>query len=183
MKWKLLWGFHFSFQKNIRGQKGVIYPGKHYFMSVILWLLLFAFQTSPDARKEFLLEVNAIRMQGCQCGKEYYAPVQPVVWNETLEKTGFLHSRDMQSRGYFSHFSKRGKSPADRLKAQGYRYRSFAENLFAAEGYTPTTREVVTAWKNSPSHCKNLMNSTVTEMGVGVYKGYYTQLFGSRQTK
>jgi len=146
-------------------------------------VILFAFQTPPDVRKALLMEINAIRTQGCQCGKEYFGPVQPVVWNETLEKTAYLHSRDMQTRNYFSHFSKRGKSPADRLKAQGYRYRSFAENLFAAKGYTPTIQEVVAAWKNSPNHCKNLMNNTVREMGVGIYKGYYTQLFGSRQTK
>lgn len=152
-------------------------------MPAILLIVLLAFQTSRDARKEFLAEVNAIRTQGCQCGKDYFGPTHPVTWNETLEKTGFLHSRDMQSHRYFSHFSKRGKSPADRLKAQGYRYSSFAENIFAAEGYTPSTREVVNAWKNSPGHCKNLMNNTVREMGVGIYKGYYTQLFGSRQTK
>lgn len=152
-------------------------------MYSILLVVLFAFQTSRDVRKEFLQEVNAIRAQGCTCGGDYFGPVNPVTWNETLEKTGFLHSKDMQTQGYFSHFSKKGRSPADRLRAQGYRYRSFAENLFAAKGYTPTTREVVSAWKNSSSHCKNLMNNTVSEMGVGIYKGYYTQLFGSRQTK
>jgi len=152
-------------------------------MPLILWVILFAFQTSPDARSEFLREVNAIRAEGCRCGGEYFGPAQPVTWNATLEKTGFLHSKDMQTRNYFSHFSKKGKSPADRLRAQGYNYRSFAENLFAAKGYTPTVHEVVTAWKNSPGHCKNLMNNTVSEMGVGIYKGYYTQLFGTRQTK
>lgn len=152
-------------------------------MHIFLWAILFAFQTSGDIREEFLREVNSIRTRGCTCGGDYFGPVGPVTWNETLEKTGFLHSKDMQNHRYFSHISKRGKSPADRLKTQGYKYRSFAENLFAAHGYTPSVQEVVNAWKNSPGHCKNLMNNTVSEMGVGIYKGYYTQLFGSRQTK
>ncbi|MCD8540951.1 MAG: CAP domain-containing protein [Leadbetterella sp.] len=150
---------------------------------MLLFVLFFLLQTSRDARAEFLQEVNAVRTQGCTCGGEYFGPVNPVTWDETLEKTGFLHSKDMQTRDYFSHFSRRGKSPADRLKAQGYHYRSFAENLFAAKGYTPSVSEVVSAWKKSSNHCKNLMNNTVSEMGVGIYKGYYTQLFGSRQTK
>lgn len=152
-------------------------------MHILLFTLIFSFQTSGDVRREFLREVNAIRAEGCTCGGTYLAPTHPVTWNETLEKSAFLHSRDMQNKNYFSHYSKRGKSPADRLKAQGYRYSSFAENLFAAKGYTPSVHEVVSAWKNSPGHCKNLMNNTIREMGVGIYKGYYTQLFGSRQTK
>lgn len=152
-------------------------------MNIIFFVFLLTFQTPADVRLEFLREVNTIRAEGCTCGNEHFDPVNPVTWNETLEKTGFLHSKDMQTRGYFSHFSKRGKSPADRLRAQGYVYRSFAENLFAAKGYTPSVKEVVSAWKNSTNHCKNLMNNTVTEMGVGIYKGYYTQLFGTRQTK
>lgn len=152
-------------------------------MQIILFILLFALQTSQNLRDEFLQEVNSIRTGGCTCGGEYFGPVSPVIWSEALEKTGFQHSKDMQTHRYFSHISKKGKSPADRLKAQDYKYRSFAENLFAAQGYTPSVREVVNAWKNSPGHCKNLMNNTVSEMGVGIYKGYYTQLFGSRQTK
>ena len=152
-------------------------------MHTVLFSVLLLFQSSADIRREFLTEVNALRTAGCTCGSTYFPPTHPVIWNETLEKTAFLHSKDMQTRGYFAHYSKKGKSPADRLKAQGYRYRSFSENLFAAEGYVPTVQEVVAAWKNSPSHCKNLMSTTVLEMGVGIYKAHYTQLFGSRQTK
>lgn len=150
-------------------------------MMLILMAFWALFQTQEQT--DFLNEVNQIRTQGCQCGDNYYKATNPVIWNSTLEKTALLHSKDMQTKKYFSHYSKNGDSPAKRLQAQGYKYWSFAENIFSAEGYTPPIKEVVNAWKNSPTHCKNLMNDTVTEMGVGVYKGYYTQLFGSRQTK
>ncbi len=146
-------------------------------------MFLFQDSTSQKDKEIFLTEVNKIRAEGCKCGNEYYNPAKAVVWNITLEKTALLHSKDMQNNNYFNHISKTGKTPADRLKAQSYKYWSFAENIFAAQGYTPTPQEVVNAWKNSPTHCKNLMNNTVDEMAVASFKGYYTQLFGSRQTK
>lgn len=152
-------------------------------MAIIVFFYWFLSQTEPNIKDSFLTEVNAIRAEGCTCGSDYYKPTSPVVWDETLEITAYLHSKDMSEKNYFSHISKNGDSPVQRLKKQKYFYYSFAENIFAAQGYTPTPQEVVLAWKNSPTHCKNLMNDTVKEMGVGIYKGYYTQLFGSRQTK
>lgn len=152
-------------------------------MKIVFFYLLFWFPNQDEAiRKAYLKEVNAIRAEGCTCGGEYFSPAQPVTWDETLEKTAYLHSKDMQSKKYFAHISKSGKTPADRLKAQGYIYKSFAENIFTAQGYIPSPQEVVMAWKKSPSHCKNIMNNTVSEMGVGVFNGYYTQLFGTRKT-
>jgi uncharacterized protein YkwD len=145
------------------------------------FLLLIVLQIVP--RSEYLQLVNEIRAAGCECGNQYFPAAPPVVWNSTLEETARLHSEDMYKRNYFSHISKRGKTPGDRLKAQGYRFFSYAENIFFASGYTPTPTEVVLAWKNSPSHCKNVMNPALREMGVGIYQGYYTQLFGTRQTK
>ena len=152
-------------------------------MLSIFLSILFLTQTDPATKDTFLTEVNAIRQEGCKCGSEYFKPAAPVIWNETLEKTAYLHSKDMNEKKYFSHTSKNGDTPAQRLKKQNYVYWSFAENIFSAQGYTPSPKEVVLAWKNSPTHCKNLMNDTVKEMGVGIYKGHYTQLFGSRQTK
>lgn len=147
--------------------------------ALLVWLLIIG--ANPQA--DYLNYVNEIRGNGCECGGQFYPAVPPVRWNKTLEKTAALHSKDMADKKYFSHISKRGKNPGDRLKAQGYRFSAYAENIFFAKGYTPSSQEVVLAWKNSPSHCKNLMNPAVSEMGVGIQGGYYTQLFGSRQTK
>ena len=146
-------------------------------------LLLWWFWMAHNPQNDYLKFVNEIRGNGCECGGQFYPAVPPVTWNKILEKTAALHSKDMADKNYFSHISKRGKNPGDRLKVQGYRFYSYAENIFFAKGYTPSNREVVLAWRDSPPHCKNLMNPSVSEMGVGIYGGYYTQLFGSRQTK
>ena len=150
-------------------------------MMHLVFFFVFLIQNEDNLTKQsYLEEVNRIRMEGCTCGDKYFGPTTKVVWNETLEKTAIAHSIDMKTNNYFSHISKNGETPADRLKKNNYNYSSYAENIFSASGYTPTTKAVVLAWKNSPSHCENIMNTMVTEMGVGIYKGYYTQLFGSR---
>lgn len=147
--------------------------------SVLLSFLLY-WNSLDNQREAFLNEVNKIRAEGCDCGGEYFKPVLPVRWDDTLEKVAYGHSKDMAVNKYFAHIGKKGDSPADRLKQHKYFYRSFAENIFQAIGYKPTPYEVIEAWKNSPTHCKNLMNDTVDEMGIGVYEGFYTQLFGKK---
>ncbi len=151
------------------------------YLLVILVNLLFT-DIDQKTKQEFLQEVNNIRKEGCDCGGTYYKPTHEVVWNNILENTAYKHSVDMEKNNYFAHVAKNGKTPADRLKENKYIYRSFAENIFYAKGYVPSPKEVVLAWKNSPTHCKNLMDDKVVEMGIGIQKGYYTQLFGTRQT-
>lgn len=150
------------------------------FLSLVLLLWITGINLADIDKDAFLLEVNKIRQEGCMCGDVYYKSAQVVVWNSTLAKTSYLHSKDMAANNYFSHVSKSGQTPIDRLKKQKYHYKSFAENIFRAIDYTPEPKEVVMAWKNSPTHCVNMMNPDYVEMGVGEYKGYYTQLFGKR---
>jgi uncharacterized protein YkwD len=92
-----------------------------------------------------------------------------------------LHSEDMAKQNYFSHTSLDGRSPWDRIRAQGYAYGS-AENI--AAGYS-TPAAVMTGWMNSAGHRANILNCANTALGVGVARGgsygtYWTQDFGSR---
>jgi uncharacterized protein YkwD len=92
-----------------------------------------------------------------------------------------LHSEDMARQDYFSHTSLDGRSPWDRIRAQGYAYGS-AENI--AAGY-PTPAAVMTGWMNSPGHKANILNCANKALGVGIGHGgsygiYWTQDFGSR---
>jgi uncharacterized protein YkwD len=99
----------------------------------------------------------------------------------TLAKVALAHSQDMADHNYFSHDSRNGSSPFQRMKRAGYNYSSAGENI-AAGFRSPAS--VVKAWLASPGHCKNLMNRSYDEIGVGyatggIYGTYWTQDFGN----
>ena len=100
-------------------------------------------------------------------------------YSTELEAVAYSHSRDMALNNYFSHTNLSGQSPFDRMHAAGISYRSAAENIAAGQ---QTPQEVVNSWMNSAGHRANILNSSVTKMGVGIYFGgsygiYWTQLF------
>jgi serralysin len=107
--------------------------------------------------------------------------------NEELTVTGEFHSLDMAKNNYFEHTGLDGSLPWDRAKRVGFDSKLMAENIAAGQ-YSPES--VVQAWIDSPGHRKNLLNATVTEMGLGYYKPaadgitarydhYWTQLFAT----
>lgn len=138
---------------------------------------------APSAYEaEVLRLTNAARAKSRVCGNKAMPAVRAVRWNGTLGNAARLHSADMAKRNFFSHTNPDGKSPADRVKKQGYQYSYVGENI-AAGFQTPA--DVVQGWIDSPGHCLNLMNSGFTELGVGYhyqldtpYRSYWTQNFG-----
>jgi uncharacterized protein YkwD len=86
------------------------------------------------------------------------------------------HSEDMAARDYFDHNTPEGRTPWDRIEAQGYPQPS-AENI--AMGY-PTAQAVVEGWMNSPGHAANILNCDSHAIGVGYDPAgnYWTQDFG-----
>ena len=90
-----------------------------------------------------------------------------------------LHSEDMALRNYFSHTSLDGRSPWDRLEAQGYTAGS-GENIAAGQS---TPAAVMDAWMKSTGHRANILNCSSRAIGVGIGRGgsygtYWTQDFG-----
>ncbi len=74
--------------------------------------------------------------------------------------------------GKFSHTAD-GRNPGDRARAAGYDYCELAENLaYEADDSSfdadRLTRVFISGWEASPGHRRNLLNSSVTETGVGV---------------
>jgi uncharacterized protein YkwD len=107
----------------------------------------------------------------------------PLRIGTALGKAAQLHSADMAKYNYFSHTSRDGRSPWQRIRAQNYAYGS-AENIAAGQ---PTAAAVVTAWMKSTGHRKNILNCSNKAIGVGVarnsastYGIYWTQDFGTR---
>jgi uncharacterized protein YkwD len=130
---------------------------------------------------EVLRLVNKARGVARKCGSSRYKAAGPLRWDSTLAKVATAHSVDMAGHDYFSHYSRNGKTPFQRMKAAGYRYYSAGENLAAGFG---SPASVVKAWLKSPGHCKNVMNRSYRELGVGfatggTYGTYWAQEFGN----
>lgn len=95
-------------------------------------------------------------------------------YDKKLAPVARAHSVDMYKNNYFDHTSLKGLSPFDRMKAAGLSYRVAAENL--AHGY-PTIFEAHNALYNSPGHRKNILNSSLKHIGIGIHQHYYTVNF------
>ncbi|RMG79892.1 MAG: CAP domain-containing protein, partial [Bacteroidetes bacterium] len=132
---------------------------------------------TPDAQ---LLEslLNGMRQNETKCGNQNFGPVGTVVWNETLAEVARAHSRDMNEHiGQLSHAGSDNSLPPDRVAAGGYDLAPGTgvaiENI--AKGFTSEIA-VMDAWKASEGHCVNLMDSRVTEFGVGTSGPYWTMI-------
>lgn len=85
--------------------------------------------------------------------------------NTLLEKAAQLKADDMQKRNYWAHQTPDGKDPWIFIASAGYNYAKAGENL--AYGFNDS-KAIIDGWLNSPSHRKNLLDSTFTEVGFGI---------------
>ncbi|MFA6553374.1 MAG: CAP domain-containing protein [Patescibacteria group bacterium] len=143
-------------------------------ISVKLFVTGFLFLTYPSAghfaaitQTEMLNLTNASRAE---------ASISPLTLNTTLNQAAMLKAKDMIAKDYFAHTSPDGTKPWEFLRQAGYSYSSAGENL--AMDFTEAS-SVHTAFMNSPSHKKNIMNEKYTEMGIAVMEG---QLQGHQTT-
>jgi uncharacterized protein YkwD len=72
----------------------------------------------------------------------------------------------------FSHTAD-GKRPSQRISEHGYQFCLTAENIaweYNSAGFTAASlaRALVTGWRHSPEHRKNLLDPDLDEIGVGV---------------
>ncbi len=100
-----------------------------------------------------------------------------------LAQAAQMKADDMATKGYFAHVSPEGLSPWHWFDAVGYNFTYAGENL--AINFTES-KDVETAWMNSPGHRSNILNDKFTEIGIatqnGTYQGQATifvaQMFG-----
>ena len=129
--------------------------------------------------------VNDVRAHGTRCGERPFAPAPPLALSVTLANVAFGHAADMAEHDYFEHRDLNGKSPADRVRAVGYREKLVGENI----AYGPkSVEEVVQGWLDSPGHCENIMDPRFAEMGIAFVAGrsgrhglYWVQVFAEPQ--
>jgi uncharacterized protein YkwD len=74
-----------------------------------------------------------------------------------------------------------GKSPVDRIKAEGYDCSRGGENVAWND---PTPKMVVATWMDSAAHKENILTKEFAEIGVGVAvnakrERYWVQVFAT----
>ena len=94
----------------------------------------------------------------------------PLTVSPILNKAAEMKATDMATYGYFAHTSPTGKTPWYWLSLAGYDYQYAGENL--AINFTDS-KDVTTAWMNSPTHKANIIKGNYTEIGTGVATGIY----------
>ncbi len=105
--------------------------------------------------------------------------LQTLKKNATLAYVARLKSKDMATKGYFSHTSPTYGSPFTMMQHYGIRFSAAGENIAMGQ---PTPQAVMTAWMNSPGHKANILSPAYNQIGVGMAKSsrgsiYWTQEF------
>lgn len=121
-----------------------------------------AFKTNADITIQELLEMHN--------EKRYEKGLIGLVYNSQLSESATQKAKAMLDSDCWSHYCPDGKSPWDFFKSAGYLYTYAGENL--AEGFS-TTKNVMNAWMNSPTHRDNILNGNYTEIGFGFAYGRY----------
>ncbi len=109
--------------------------------------------------------------------------LRPLKLSADLTRAAKAHSRDLAKWDRISHYGSDGSNPWDRVKRTGFRAQLAAENVGTGQA---TFDEVLTGWKNSPGHNKNLLLGDATHMGIALvnapnteFKTFWTLVIGT----
>ncbi len=131
---------------------------------------------APSFQTEMLAAVNAVRVKGYQCGDTFFPPVPRLTWEDKLQSSSKRHSNDLATNNFFEHESSDGTEMSTRVSQAGYKWRFCCENI--ALGYKDV-QTAVQGWLKSESHCENIMQSEVTQMGAARTDNYWVQDFAA----
>jgi uncharacterized protein YkwD len=135
-----------------------------------VWIVLAVPSTPPAQRDaaaigaEVLRLSNALRARGARCGTTPFPPAPPLAWNRRLTAAGRVQATEMARFGVLTHAGRDGSTPARRAERAGYAWRAVGENVAAG---AESAVEVMEGWERSPEHCRNLLDPTFTELGLG----------------
>lgn len=113
--------------------------------------------------------------------------IKPLAYNKKLETAATEKAKNMFANNYWAHFGPHGETPWQFITKSGYRYDSAGENLAKNFLYS---KNVVSAWMNSPTHRDNVLRKDFTEVGFAVMDGtlggeqttLVVQMFGKPST-
>jgi uncharacterized protein YkwD len=111
-----------------------------------------------DLEAKMLTLINAERMT---------RGLRALVADPDLVPVARAHSIDMFARGYFSHQTPEGITPADRVKKADVSYRIMGENLALGQTLSICHNGLM----NSPGHRANILNTAYGRVGIGILDG------------
>lgn len=108
------------------------------------------------------------------------AGLSPVTYNGTLDNAAEKHAHHMSIVNRMAHDGIGDGTPGERIRAEGFR-KAWGENV--ATGQT-SPEQVVREWMNSPTHRRNILDPSFSQMGVGQTvasngRTYWAQEFGA----
>jgi len=117
--------------------------------------------------------INQVRVQN---------GLNPLTVRSELTQSALVHSTDMACNDFVGHSGSDGSHWTDRISAQGYSFSYATENIYVGfPEFGGTPDGAFEWWMNSQVHRDNILDSRVTEFGVGYvyyenssYGGYYT---------
>jgi len=89
--------------------------------------------------------------------------------SRSLARAAALKGRRLAACGEVSH-APCGTDPTAAVRASGYRFARFGENLFAGPAGAVSARDVVAAWLRSPSHRANVLGGEFREAGAALVR-------------
>lgn len=138
--------------------------------------------TTVNPTQDVLRLTNVFRASGGICGGQRMPAVGPLQWDDRLARSALNHAQDMANQGYFDHISPQGSRPEQRIAAAGWTIYPIGENIAAGQS---TADEVIQSWKDSPGHCRNMLDGKYHHIGIAYfyaansqYKHYWVQNFG-----
>ncbi len=113
--------------------------------------------------------------------------VNSLNWNDELARAAQAKADDMVSSNYFAHIGPDGKQPWEWINKGSYYFLYMGENL--AMDFS-SAQIAQSAFQQSPTHWKNIMNPKYQDMGVGVAVGnidgretiVLVEFFGAQKT-
>jgi uncharacterized protein YkwD len=135
---------------------------------------------APAAFSPYEFERRVLELTNEERGR-YNLP--PLAHHETLTYLARAHSIDMAVHENMSHTGSDGRNMRSRIEDAGISWSRIAENVAAGQR---TPEAVVEAWMNSPGHRANILDPTLTHLGVGLHRlegvrfvYYWTQKFAA----
>jgi uncharacterized protein YkwD len=132
---------------------------------------------------EILRRINEYRSQSGVCGDAPYTATPPLKWNQLLFQSSIINSMNLAGSNIISHTNVDGKEVGDKFRLSPYEFSIAMENIAAGQSRID---EVMKAWKESPGHCKNMIDARVTEVAAACtykkksfYKYYWTMHLGA----
>jgi uncharacterized protein YkwD len=105
--------------------------------------------------------------------------VRALAPNSALQRAAAMKSRAIAECGQFSH-TPCGLDASAQVRATGYRFALFGENLYAGPWGKVGPRGVVSAWLRSPAHRATLLDPGFRELGIAPVRA--SALLGSDES-